>query len=155
MRLRLAALLVLIASPAAAQALDEPAIRAFLARQERLWNAGDLEGYFATFTPDARFDDRAVVDRGETASYGVSTVAQARANARRLLAGGPATESSTVLRIHLYASGRIAKVLTRETTRIEAAGKVRTVCADSVHLLRATPAGVRSAGQTDYIRRCR
>ena len=59
-----------------------------------------------------------------------------------------------MLRIYPYDGGRTAKVLTRESSRIVTGDDARTVCADSVHLLRTTPQGVRSAGQTDYIRRC-
>lgn len=148
-------LTTLAAAPAGAQgAMTDAAARAFLARQERLWNAGDLEAYFATFTADARFTDRGQSNQGGYIDYGTSTLAQARTTARRLLARSKVRETSRVVRIERAPDGRSARVTTDETTRIETAGKVRLVCAQSVHALRATPAGLRSAGQTDYIRRC-
>lgn len=145
----------LAGGPAAAQGpLTDAAARSFLARQERLWNAGDLDAYFATFTPDARFSDKGASNQGGYVDYGSSSLAQAKATSARLLARSKVRETSRVIRIEPAANGRAATVTAEETTRIETAGKVRLVCARSLHQLRVTSAGLRSAGQTDYIRRC-
>ncbi len=148
--------IILAAGAATAQGrLSDASVRAFLTGQERLWNAGDVDAYFATFTPDARFTDRGQSNQGGFVDYGTSSLSQARTTSKRLLAGSKVRESSRIVRIELAADGRSARVVTDETTRIETAGKARVVCAESVHQLRVTPGGLRSAGQTDYIRRCR
>jgi hypothetical protein len=40
--------------------LTEAQVRQFAEQQSRIWNAGDLKAYFATFAPTARFTDQAL-----------------------------------------------------------------------------------------------
>lgn len=140
------ALLALAAAPIA-----ESDLRAFVARQERAWNAGDLPAYFAAFAPGAVFADKAA-NGPELITYGTSSVAEARANSRKLLARSKVRATGQVLTVNIGPGW--AKVLTRVTTRIETEGRVRSVCADRVQEIRPTRDGLKSFRQTDYIRRC-
>jgi len=141
----------ILALAAASAPLSDAEVRAFVARQERAWNAGDLDAYFAAFAPSALFADKAA-NGAELITYGVSTVAEARANSRRLMAKSTVRETGQVLTVNIGPGG--AKVLTRVVTRIETSARVRMVCADRVQEVRPTPQGLKSFRQTDYIRRC-
>ena len=145
---------VAVAASAPAQITD-PQVRAFVERQARAWNAGDLAAYFATFTPRARFTDQALGNDNRVVLYGVSTLAQARAQARRVFASSQVRETSVITSITIAPDGRRARVVDNEISEITKGGKLRRVCGHSVADLVLTPAGLRSTGQTDTIVRCR
>ena len=148
--------LLIAASPALAApaALTEPQVRAFVEHQSRAWNAGDLPGYFATFTPDAKFADQALGNDNKIVPYGVSTLAEARAQTRKVMAKSRLSETTTVTAITLAPGARSARVTARTVSEIATAGAVRRVCALRVETVIATPAGPRAAGQTDTVVRC-
>jgi len=155
-RLALRLALLLVAGPALAQdRITEADIRAFVARQEQAWNAGDLDRYFAGFTPDARFTDQAYVGDKPPVPYGTSTLAQARAQARRAAARGRTREAGEVRRIEIAADGASARVTSRVGSAVAADGKVRRLCASRVQTLTLAAGRLRSAGQTDTYVRCR
>ena len=147
-------LAVAVAASAPAQITD-PQVRAFVERQARAWNAGDLAAYFATFTPQARFTDQALGNDNRVVLYGVSTLAQAHAQARRVFASSQVRETSVITSITIAPDGRRARVVDNEISEITKGGKLRRVCGHSVADLVLTPAGLRSTGQTDTIVRCR
>ena len=147
---------LLVAGPAlAAPGLTEPQVRAFSERQSRAWNAADLAAYFATFTPDARFTDQALGSDNRLVPYGVSTLAQARAQTRKVMAKSKVLETSTVSAVAVAPGGRAARVTAGTVSQITGAGAARRVCTLRVQTLALTPAGLRSTGQTDTIVRCR
>src|SRR6058998_2269301 len=94
-------LLLALACIAAAPVLTEAAVRAFVARQEHAWNAGDLTGYFAGFAPGAVFVDQARANDNTIVPYGQSTVAQARRQTARAVAKGQVSEAGQVLRVRI------------------------------------------------------
>lgn len=147
---------LLVAGPAsAAPGLTDPQVRGFVERQSRAWNAGDLAAYFATFTPDARFTDQALSNENKVVPYGSSSLAQARAQTRKVLAKSKVRETSTVSAVAIAPGGRTARVTAGTASQITSPGAVRRVCALRVQSLALTPAGLRSTGQTDTIVRCR
>ncbi len=150
-------LMLAIATPALAAPprLTEPQVRAFVERQSRAWNAADLAAYFATFSPDARFTDQALSNENKVVPYGVSTLAQARAQTRRTLAKSRVRETSAVSAVAIAPDGRSARVTASTRSEIATGAVVRRVCALRVQSLALTPAGLRSTGQTDTIVRCR
>ena len=132
MSVRTLVLALLITAPAAAAPaqLTEPQVRAFVARQGQAWNAGDLNAYFATFTPDARFTDQALGNDNKIVPYGVSTVAQAGTQARKTLAKSKVRETSVVTAVAIAPDGRSARVTAQTSSDIAAAGgPSRRVCA--------------------------
>ncbi|WP_309605999.1 hypothetical protein [Phenylobacterium sp.] len=147
-------LVVAVAASAPAQ-ITAQQVRAFVERQARAWNAGDLAGYFATFTPQARFTDQALGNDNRIVPYGVSTLDQARAQAGRVFASSRVRETSVITAITIAPDGRRAQVADDEVSEITKGGKLRRVCGHSVANLVLTPAGLRSTGQTDTIVRCR
>jgi hypothetical protein len=144
-------LLAALLCAAAAPALTEAQVRAFVGRQERTWNAGDFGAYFAGFAPDAVFVDQARGNDNSIVPYGKSTLAQARHQARRAAAKGKPSEAGQVLRVQLGADGRSARVWSFEIIR--AAG--RTSCAERLQTLALRGGRLVSTGQTDTIVRCR
>jgi hypothetical protein len=143
-------LLVLFATAAAAPSrLTEAEVRAFVARQETAWTAGDLNGFFGLFTREATFTDQARAKDGRVVPYGTSTLAQARAQASRLFATSKVRETNTVTAIQIAADGRSARVSSRQETFITRDGKTRHLCGESVETVVRTPAGLRSTGQLD------
>lgn len=156
MRALLLALLFATPAAAAPAPLAEPQVRAFVERQSRVWNAGDLTAYFATFTPDARFTDQALGNDNKIVPYGVSTVVQARTQARKTLAKSKVLETTVVTAVSVAPDGRSARVTARTSSEIAIAGAApRKVCAVRVATVAATPLGLRATGQTDTIVRCR
>lgn len=151
-RAGLAFLLLLAAAPALAQArLTEPQVRGFVARQEQLWNAGDQARYFAAFRPDARFTDQAYAGEGKPpVPYGTSTLAEARAQARRTATSKP-HESGRVTVIAIAADGASARVEAVVFSTV----KARRLCAARVQTLVLAGGQLRSTGQTDTYIRCR
>ena len=152
MRPRLVLLFALLAAPALGEPrISEPQVRAFVLRQEQAWNAGQLSRYFAAFTPDARFTDQAYVGEGKPpVPYGTSTLAQARALARKSAASKP-HETGRVTRIAIAADGRSARV----SSSVFSTVKARRLCAARVQTLVLTGGQLRSTGQTDTYIRCR
>lgn len=142
------------AAPGRAEApLTEARVRAFVQRQERAWNAGDLAAYFALYTTDARFTDQARTgDR--LIPYGTSTAAQARAQAKRFLAGAKVRETGQVLRVDIAPDGRSARVLAREVSVIATPARTRRSCAERVQTVVLVGGQLRSTGQTDTVVRC-
>jgi uncharacterized protein (TIGR02246 family) len=153
-RLVLLLALVLLAGPAFAQArITDADVRAFAARQERAWNAGDLAAYFAGFTPDARFTDQAYVGDKPPVPYGTSTLAEARAQAARTR--GRSREAGEIMRVEIAADGRSARVTARVGSTVTNGGKSRRLCASRMQTLVLANGALRSRGQTDTYIRCR
>jgi hypothetical protein len=150
----LAAALLVSTAAQAAGALTSEGVRAFVARQERAWNAKNLEGYFAPFTPDAVFIDQTRTPKGETIRYGSSTLAAAKASSRRYFAKARFTDSGVVDSIVISPDGRTARVLGRRTTRLEMGGRKQTLCAQTDQTLVLSAGQIRSRGQTDTTVRC-
>ena len=146
-----------IAAPALAAPprLTEPQVRAFVERQSHAWNAADLSAYFATFSPEARFTDQALSNENKVVPYGVSTLAQARAQTRKTLAKSKVREAYSVSAVAIAPDGRSARVTANTVSEINTGATKRRVCALRVQSLALTPAGLRSTGQTDTIVRCR
>ena len=154
----IAALFVLLPATAMAAApsrLDEAQVRAFVSRQSKAWNAGDLEGFYALFTPDAVFSDSARAPDGEVFPYGSSGLSEAKAQSQRALAGAKAHETTTIRSVAIARDGGSARVVSREVSVITAHGRTRRSCAERVQTIVATPKGLRSKGQADSIVRCR
>lgn len=154
-RLLIFAALLAAAARAAPAHLTEADVRGFVARQSKAWNAGDTAGYFGLFTPDAAFTDQARARDGRVVTYGTSSVAQARVQARRTFAASRVHETTTVHAIALAPDQAHATVTSAEVTTLVGRGAPRRVCAERVQSLVATPAGLRSKGQTDTVVRCR
>jgi hypothetical protein len=150
---------LLIAAPAMAQAaparLSEPEVRAFVARQSKLWNAGELGAYFALFTPAATFTDRGRAKDGREVAYGESTLAEARRQARKSLAQSKVQETVSVRSVRLAPDGRSARVESAGVTLISEKGRTRRICGERRQTVVATPRGLRSTGQVETIFECR
>lgn len=157
---RLPLLLLLAAlAPAAAGAqgprLTDAGVRAFVAAQERAWNAENLKAYFAGFTPDAVFVDQALSSENRIVPYGRSTLAQARRQAARAAAKSQLHEDGMVQAVRIAADGRSADVASQVTARSASGGTLRLSCLRRSQTVVLTPAGLRSRGQTDTVVRCR
>lgn len=141
--------------PAFAQGarITEADVHAFMARQEQAWNAGDFDRYFTAFASSARFTDQAYVGDKPPVPYGTSTLAQARAQARRSAAR--TRERGEVRRIEIAADGRSAKVTSRVGTAVTEKGRTRRLCASRVQTLTLDGGRLRSTGQTDTYVNCR
>ena len=148
------AALTLVAAPAWGEALGDTQVRAFLARQERAWNAGDLETYFAAFRPDAVFTDQYRTPSGRIVPYGASTLSQARAQSRKFRAASRISETGQVVSIALDADGRTTQVVSRVVSRIQGAKGLRVTCAERRQQLVLIAGRLRSKGQTDTFTRC-
>jgi hypothetical protein len=150
------ALVLLLAAPAAAQdRLQETGVRAFVQRQERAWNAGDLEAYFAAFDRRAVFVDQALSNENTIVPYGRSTLAEAMTQARRALGRSKVTEAGQVRAVAISLNGKGAAVAADLTTRIEHEGRVRTTCAKRLLTLARIGGRLRALSQTDTVVRCR
>ena len=148
-------LLLLLSGPALAEArLTDGQVRAFVARQEQTWNSGALDRYFAAFTPDARFTDQAYVGDKPPVLYGTSTLAQARAQARRAGRDTKTREAGQLLRVEIAADGRSARIVSNEVSTVEKAGRTRRLCATRAQTLDFSGSRVRSRGQTDTFIKC-
>lgn len=152
--LGLAAALLVVAGAASAAELSDAQIRAFVDQQQRSWNAGDLDAYFAAFRADAVFTDQYRTPSGAIVPYGSSTLAQARAQSRRFRARAKVTERGEIARIKLAADGRSAEVVSRVTTRTEGANGLRVTCAERRQDLVLADGRLRSKGQIDTFSRC-
>ena len=141
--------LATLACIAAAPVLTEAEVRAFVARQERAWNAGDLDAYFAAFAPSAVFVDQARANDNSIVPYGRSTLAEARRQSRRSFAKGGVSETGQVLGVQI--AGATARVSSYEVIR--AGG--RTSCAERLQTLALQQGRLRSTGQVDTVVRCR
>lgn len=151
---RLAALFVLLATPAAAQIVEADA-RAFVAQQEAAWNAGRLDQYFAGYTTDATFTDQAYVGDKPPVPYGTSTVTKARAFARKAFARKPwPSETSRVLRIEALPGGQV-RVISAVGATVWDRGKPRRLCASRSQTLTAAGGRLRATAQTDTFVKCR
>lgn len=157
--MRLALGVLILALAAAAQAaparLTDAEVRAFVDRQSRAWNAGDVAGYFATFTPRATFTDQGRAKDGRVAPYGTSTLAEARAQARSSFASSKVHETTAVKSVRIAPDGRSAQVTTAEQTIIATRTRTRRICGERSQTLTLTPAGLRSTGQVETIFACR
>ena len=140
---------------AAPARFSEAEVRAFVARQEKAWNAGDVAGFFAMATPDAVFTDRARAKDGRVVVYGASTVAQARAQASRFFAKSHTRETVTIGSVQIAPDGRSARILGHEDAIQTTASHTRQLCAETDQTVVATPAGLRSKGQIDTLTPCR
>jgi hypothetical protein len=158
MRLRLAILAALVGAAvadAAAARLTEPAVRAFVARQEAAWNARNAKAWAASFTPDARFVDQARGSDNSVVPYGESTLAQATAQAERFFARSRFRETTQIVRIEIAPDGRSARVLGYERTRVEEPARPpRTLCAETEARIVLQADRILSRGQTETSVRC-
>jgi hypothetical protein len=156
-RLRLGLLLVaatLAAAPAWAAGLTETQVRAFVAQQERAWNAGALDAYFTAFRADAVFTDQYRTPAGQIVPYGSSTLAAARAQSRKFRAAAKVSEAGEIVRIALGPDGRSAQVVSRVVSRTQNAKGLRVTCAERRQELVLAGGRLRSKGQTDTFVRC-
>jgi hypothetical protein len=152
---RFAFLLALVGSPAAAQpAIGEAQVRAFVTGQEAAWNKGELDRYFAGFTPDARFTDQAYAGDKPPVLYGTSLLPEARVQARKAFAKVWPREAGQVTRVQIAADGRSARVVSRVTTTVETGGKLRRLCAYRGQALVLRGGRLLSSGQTDTFFKC-
>ena len=150
------ALSVLLAgSPAQAAGLTDAQVRDFARRQENAWNARDLNGFFALFTPDAVFTDQTRTPKGEMISYGASNRVEAKTQAGKFLATATSVERGVIDKVTIAADGRSAEVLGREITKVKTTARTRKVCADTRQVVVLTGGAIRSKGQTDTVTRCR
>lgn len=148
-------LIALAATPALAQpAITDAQVRAFVARQEAAWNAGDLDRYFAGFTPQARFTDQAYVGDKPPVPYGTSTLAEARTQARKALARARSREAGRITRLRIGADGRSAQVVSNVASTVDSGGKVRHLCAYRGQALVLRGGRLLSNGQTDTFFKC-
>lgn len=160
----LVALLILAAqaataAPLAAHAvpgLTEPAVRAFVARQEAAWNARDAPGFAATFTADAVFVDQSRNPGGGVTPNGSSTRAQAIAQARRFFAAAPFHEDAVIDRIEIAADRRAARVVSHAVATVEPKGRpARRFCASTEQSLVLAGGRILSKGQVQTEVPCR
>jgi hypothetical protein len=149
-----AAAALLAAGAATAAGVGEAQVRAFLADQQRAWNAGDLDAYYAGFTPDAAFTDQYRTPSGQVVPYGASTLAQAKAQTRRFRATSKVTERGEGLRVTPGADGRSAQVVSQVVSRIEGPKGLRITCAERRQEIVLAAGHLRSKGQTDTFSRC-
>lgn len=151
----LAPFLILLAAPALAQAprITEAAVHAFAARQEAAWNAGAFDRYFAGFTPDARFTDQAYVGDKPPVPYGTSTLAEAKAQARRSAARS--RERGEVRSIVITPDGLTATVTSRVGSTVTTDGRSRRLCASRVQTLILSSGRLRVSRQVDTYVNCR
>ena len=145
---------VLSAAPAWGAGLSEAQVGAFVARQERAWNAGALDLYFSTFRPDAVFTDQYRTPAGQLVPYGSSTVAEARAQSRKFLAASDVSERGEIVRIALGSDGHTAQVVSRVVSRIQGPKGLRITCAERRQEVVLASGELRSKGQTDTFSRC-
>lgn len=147
--------LLLVATPALAQpTITDAQVRAYVAGEEKAWNAGRLDAYFDGFTPEARFTDQAYVGDKAPVPYGTSTLAQARTQTARAVARSKRREAGEVTRIVIAADGRSAQVVSKVDATIEQGGKVRHVCAYRGQALVLRDGRLLSNGHTDTIFKC-
>ncbi|HEY0437465.1 MAG TPA: DUF4440 domain-containing protein [Phenylobacterium sp.] len=140
---------------AAPARLTEAAIRAFEARQEAAWNAGDAAAFAAFFTPDARFVDQALGSDNRVVVNGTSTLAQATSQARRFFARYRFHEGATIERVEIAPDGASARLFALAVTRMQAPGGLpRALCARTEQSLVLVAGRIRSRGQTDTAIRC-
>lgn len=151
----LLALGLLAAGPGWGASLGETQVRAFVARQERSWNAGALDAWAAGFTPDAVFIDQYRTPAGVIVPYGTSTLAKTKNQIRKFRATAKVAESGKILRLALSADGRSAQVDSQVISRTEGAKGVRVACAERRQELVLAAKDLRSRGQTDTFSRCR
>ena len=152
---RVLAIALLIASPAFTQgAITDAAARAFIARQERAWNSGDLAAYFAGYAPGATFTDQAYVGDKPPVPYGTSTLPQARAQVRKALTRSKASETAQIQRITPTADGRAVIVVARVASTLQTAGKTRRLCAVRRQTLISHQGRALSSGKTDTYYPC-
>jgi hypothetical protein len=144
----------LAAAPALAAGLAEAQVRAFLAGQERAWNAGDLDAYFAGFAAGAVFTDQYRTPSGAVVPYGSSTLAQAKAQSRKFREASKVSEHGEVERIALSPDGRSAEVVSRVVSHTEGPKGLRVACAERRQAVLIAEGHLRSKGQTDTFSRC-
>lgn|GEM_PF-941383 len=144
----------LAAASAHAASLDETAVRAFVARQQRAWNANALEAYFAAFRPDAVFTDQYRTPAGEIVPYGSSKLARARVQSRKFRAAAKVAETGEIVRIDLARDRRSAHVISRVVSRTQGRNGLRIACAERQQDLVLDAGRLRSKGQTDTFSRC-
>lgn len=140
--------------PAFAAGLSAAQVRAFIAEQERSWNAGALDAWSAGFRPDATFTDQYRTPAGQIVPYGTSSLAQARAQSRKFRATSKVSEAGEIARIALSPDGRSAEVVSRVVSRTQGAKGLKVACAERRQELVLGAAGLRSKGQTDTFSRC-
>ena len=144
-----------VASPACARITPtDAAVSAFIARQERAWNSGDMTAYFAGYAPDATFTDQAYVGDKPPVAYGTSTLTQARKQARVALARSKASETVQIQRIMTNPDGRTVVVIARVASSLKNATRTRRLCAVRRQTLVSLHGRVISTGRTDTYYPC-
>lgn len=153
--LRLALASAFIATAVQAAPIAEADVRALVERQRQAWNGGDLDAYFGTFAPSARFTDQARGSDNAIVPYGSSSVAEARRNARRALTRTKVTEEIAIRAFARSADGSGAAIVADVRTRLEGPEGVRWSCAERVEAFARLRQGLRAVSQTDTLVRCR
>ncbi|MGA0606456.1 hypothetical protein ACO2Q0_10690 [Phenylobacterium sp. VNQ135] len=149
-------LAAVLALPARADApLTEADARALVARQAARLNAGDLDGYLATFAPSAVFTQQALGSNNQLIPYGQATVRQARDQLGRTLAKSQVREAVEVRKVAIGAAGRGGALQAFVRTRVTTAGRIRESCAERLSTFARIGGGLRVLAQTDTLVRCR
>jgi hypothetical protein len=147
---------LLLAVPAAAQpALTEANARTLAARQAERLNAGDLGGYFATFTASAVFTQQALGSNNAVIPYGQASLAEARAQLSQTLSKSTVRETVEVRKVAVAASGRGGAFRAFVRTRVTTDGRVRESCAERLSTFARVRGALRVLAQTDTLVRCR
>lgn len=153
-----ALILALVAAPAGAQQparLTEPAVRAFVAAQERAWNAASFKAYFSGFTPDAAFIDQALSSENRIVPYGRSSLTQAQRQTTRAAAKAKLHEDGMVQAVRVAPDGRSAEVQSQVTARTTTGRAIRLSCLRRAQTIVLARGRLLSRGQTDTVVRCR
>jgi hypothetical protein len=156
MRRLMLLLMIVMAAPAlAATGISDAAVREFVARQERAWNRGDLDAYFAAFTSQARFTDQAYVGNKPPVPYGTSTRAEAKAQAKAALKDGSSREAARITRIAIASDGKSAKVSLIVGSIVDSGGHRRRLCASRTLEIVLSGRALKGRDQTDTYVKCR
>lgn len=148
--------LILLAAPAFAETrITEAAARAFLAKQERAWNAGQLDAYFAGFAPGAHFTDQAYVGDKPPVPYGTSTLAEARTQAKAALAKGGSREAGRIVQVTIAPDGQSAQAALTVGSLVKTGSRTRRMCASRTVDLVLRGGVLKASDQTDTYVKCR
>lgn len=134
--------------------ITKPAVRAFVARQEALWNSRDLAGFFALAAPEAVFVTERTGANGRVAVER-ETAAESRRSAERAFATiSRFRESTSIERIEIAADGLSARVFGREQAEVTRGGATLRLCAETEQSLILRAGTILTLGQTDRMRSC-
>jgi hypothetical protein len=160
MRYRPLLLLYILAAGAASagppphRPLTEQTIRAFLARQERLWIHRNFPGFFALAAPEAIFATvRSAPDGSVTSER--ETVAESRRSAEKVFGTiDRFAETSTIDSIEIAPDGVSARVLGHEQAEVFRGPQRKRLCAATEQKLILRNGQILSLGQIDRMEPC-